>query len=153
MTTSTFRSVALAGLLGAAFALSGCRDALSNMFSRCDQCGTIESITPRLVQGEAGAGGALAGAIIGGVIGHQFGSGRGNDAATVAGAAGGAITGHEIEKRRNRYTVYDLDIRMKKGELRHVTVASRENLHPGDRVEIVDGRVLPVSDKSSRSGT
>ena len=36
----------------------------------------------------------LAGAIIGGVIGHQFGSGRGNDAATVAGALIGAGVGN-----------------------------------------------------------
>ncbi len=152
MTTRTLGSVAFGVLLGATFALSACRDVLSNPFARCDECGTIESITPRVEQGETGAGGALAGAIIGGVIGHQFGSGRGNDAATVAGAAGGAITGHEIEKRRNRYTVYDLVIRMEKGDARHVTVASRENLRPGDRVEIVDGRVLPLSRESSRSG-
>ena len=35
----------------------------------------------------ASAGSSIAGAIIGGVIGHQFGSGRGNDAATIAGAS------------------------------------------------------------------
>ena len=35
-------------------------------------------------------GRTLAGAVIGGVIGHQFGSGRGNDAATVAGSLLGA---------------------------------------------------------------
>jgi len=149
MKTCAFRSVAFGVVLGAVVALSGCRDVLSNAFSRCDQCGTIESITPRMVQGETGAGGALAGAIIGGVIGHQFGSGRGNDAATVAGAAGGAYAGHEVEKRRNRSTVYELTIRMEKGDVRHVTVASRENLNPGDRVEIVDGRVLPLSDRPS----
>ena len=42
--------------------------------------------------GDPNVGGAVLGAVIGGVIGHQFGSGRGNDAATVGGAlAGGAI--------------------------------------------------------------
>lgn len=40
------------------------------------------------------AGKTLAGAIIGGVIGHQFGSGRGNDAATIAGTMIGAAVGH-----------------------------------------------------------
>jgi outer membrane lipoprotein SlyB len=148
MKTLALRSVAFGVLLGGALTLGGCRDAISSALSRCDQCGTIEAITPRVEQGQTGAGGALAGAIIGGVIGHQFGSGKGNDAATVAGAAGGAIAGHEIEKNRNRYAVYDLTIRMEKGDVRHVTVASRENLHTGDKVEIVDGRVLPVSDKS-----
>ena len=39
-------------------------------------------------------GRTIAGAVIGGVIGHQFGSGRGKDAATVAGAMLGASIGH-----------------------------------------------------------
>ena len=42
---------------------------------------------------DARGGGALLGAVIGGVIGHQFGSGRGNDAATVAGTLIGAAVG------------------------------------------------------------
>ena len=47
-----------------------------------------------------GAGGrALAGAVIGGVIGHQFGSGRGKDAATVAGSMIGAAIGHGPVRR------------------------------------------------------
>ena len=148
MKTYVSRSLASVALLGAVLALSGCRDAISSMFSRCDQCGTIESIAPRVVQGEPSGGGAVAGAIIGGVVGHQFGSGKGNDAATVVGALGGAVAGNEIEKSQKRYTVYDLTIKMEKGDVRHVTVASRENLRPGERVEIVDGRVLPLSDKS-----
>lgn len=41
----------------------------------------------------------LAGAIIGGVIGHQFGSGRGRDAATVAGSLLGAAIGHNAGHR------------------------------------------------------
>ena len=42
--------------------------------------------------------GALAGAVVGGVVGHQFGSGRGNDVATVAGAGAGAAIGHNAAK-------------------------------------------------------
>jgi uncharacterized protein YcfJ len=37
---------------------------------------------------------------VGGVIGHQFGSGRGNDAATVAGSIIGAAIGNDSAKRR-----------------------------------------------------
>ena len=137
------RSLAVGALLAAVLALSGCRDALSSMFSSCDTCGTIESITPRRVQGEVSGGGAVAGAIIGGVVGHQFGSGSGNTAATVAGAAGGAVAGNEVEKRRKQDVVYDITVKLeKKGELVHVTVASRDNLNPGDRVEVVDGRLV-----------
>ena len=45
-------------------------------------------------------GRTLVGAVIGGVIGHQFGSGRGNDAATVAGTLIGAAIGHNSAVHR-----------------------------------------------------
>lgn len=46
-------------------------------------------------------GSTLLGAVIGGAIGHQFGSGRGNDAATVAGALIGAAVGNDSARKRN----------------------------------------------------
>jgi uncharacterized protein YcfJ len=45
------------------------------------------------------AGKTLFGAILGGVIGHQFGGGRGNDAATVAGTLIGAAVANGGDKR------------------------------------------------------
>ena len=141
------RSMAVGALLGAAVVLSGCRDAVSNMFSDCDTCGTIESITPRRVQGEVSGGGAVAGAIIGGIIGHQFGSGRGNQAATAGGAVGGAVAGNEIEKRRKQKVVYDFAVRLEDGDVVHVTMPARNNLEPGDPVEVIDGQVLARSSK------
>lgn len=45
---------------------------------------------------------ALVGAIIGGVVGHQFGSGRGNDVATVAGSLIGAAIGSDQARKANR---------------------------------------------------
>ena len=47
-------------------------------------------------------GSALVGAIIGGVVGHQFGSGRGNDVATVAGSLIGAAIGSDQARKANR---------------------------------------------------
>jgi uncharacterized protein YcfJ len=50
---------------------------------------------------DAAVGGrTLLGAAIGGVIGHQFGSGRGRDAATVAGALIGAGVGYDSAAKR-----------------------------------------------------
>jgi uncharacterized protein YcfJ len=46
------------------------------------------------------AGGTIFGALIGSVIGHQFGSGSGNDAATVAGGLIGAAIGNDASRRR-----------------------------------------------------
>ncbi len=45
-------------------------------------------------------GRTLLGGIIGGVIGHQFGSGRGNDAATIAGAVIGSGVGYDSARRK-----------------------------------------------------
>ncbi|TJY60804.1 glycine zipper 2TM domain-containing protein [Sinimarinibacterium sp. CAU 1509] len=45
--------------------------------------------------------GALIGAIAGGVVGHQFGKGKGRDAATVAGVLLGAGIGHQEGNRRS----------------------------------------------------
>jgi uncharacterized protein YcfJ len=50
----------------------------------------------------AGIGGStLFGAVVGGVIGHQFGSGRGNDAATAVGSILGAALGNSAAARAN----------------------------------------------------
>lgn len=50
----------------------------------------------------AGVGGStLFGAIVGGVVGHQFGSGRGNDAATAVGSILGAAIGNNAAVRAN----------------------------------------------------
>ena len=58
----------------------------------------IES-RPQISDGQVG-GRTLLGAAIGGVIGHQFGSGRGQDAATVAGALIGAGVGYDSAAKR-----------------------------------------------------
>ena len=50
------------------------------------------------------AGRTLFGAILGGVIGHQFGSGRGNDAATVAGTLIGASVANKSAYAEHGYT-------------------------------------------------
>lgn len=45
------------------------------------------------------AGGTIVGAIVGGVIGHQFGGGRGKDAATAFGSLVGAAIGNDAAHR------------------------------------------------------
>jgi uncharacterized protein YcfJ len=63
-----------------------------------DEARYVES-RPHISDPEVG-GRTLVGAIIGGVVGHQFGSGRGRDAATIAGAAIGAGVGYDAAARR-----------------------------------------------------
>ncbi|PVU56041.1 hypothetical protein CP955_00200, partial [Enterobacter sp. HN503E2II] len=70
---------------------------------------------------DPGVGGrTLLGAAIGGVIGHQFGSGRGNDAATVAGALIGAGVGYDAAAKRYPHggreeVVQRCDVRYERG--------------------------------------
>ena len=45
----------------------------------------------------------LTGALLGGVIGHQFGSGKGNDAATAAGVVIGATVGNQSAYKNGSY--------------------------------------------------
>lgn len=61
-------------------------------------------------RGRPSAGGAVAGALIGGIIGHQFGSGRGNDAATVGGAVVGGAVGANAG-RSGGSVAYERDVR------------------------------------------
>ena len=50
------------------------------------------------------AGSTWFGALVGGVVGHQFGSGRGNDAATVAGTLlGAAIANNAVNRNGGSY--------------------------------------------------
>lgn len=103
----------------------------------CRDCGTVSAINEVRRKGEASGAGAFMGAVIGGVIGHQVGGGRGKDVATVAGAAGGAMAGHEIEKRRNATTHYDVTVRMEDGSTRVVSVASQAGIAIGSKVRVV----------------
>lgn len=61
---------------------------------------------PHVSDPEVG-GRTLLGAAIGGIIGHQFGSGRGRDAATVAGALIGAGVGYDSAAKRYPHGGYE----------------------------------------------
>lgn len=109
----------------------------------CYDCGTVSSITPVTQKGEAGAIGTIGGAAAGGVIGHQFGGGKGKDAATVGGAILGAIAGREIEKRARATTVYNIGVSMEDGSSRTVTVNDPGGLAVGSRVRVDGNNLMP----------
>ncbi|HSW14207.1 MAG TPA: glycine zipper 2TM domain-containing protein [Solimonas sp.] len=149
------------GLTMVALALAGCASEGSNTdtraagsapyvvdngyygSSRCMDCGTIETVEARQISGKPNVGGAIVGAIIGGVAGHQFGSGRGKDAATAGGAIAGGAIGSQVNKGESS-TVYDLGVRMDGGDYRTVTVAATGGLRSGSRVRISGDRVSPL---------
>ena len=84
----------------------------------CASCGTVESVTPVVRDGQSSPVGLIAGGVLGAVLGNQVGKGDGRVLGTVAGAAGGAWAGSAIEKKMNKQTVYAVRVRMEDGSIR-----------------------------------
>jgi outer membrane lipoprotein SlyB len=104
--------------------------------------GTIESIQVTRVDGRTSGGGAIVGGLVGALAGNQVGSGSGRTAATVAGGVAGAAIGNNVEANRNGgRDMYQINVRLDNGDYRAVTQDSVYDLHTGDRVRLVDGRV------------
>jgi len=113
----------------------------------CTTCGTLESIRYVEQKGQGSGGGAVLGGVVGGVVGHQFGSGRGNTAATIAGVGVGALAGNEVEKNAKKTSYYVLTVRLDNGSRQSISQGSKPNLREGDRVRIVDGNRVALMGK------
>ena len=109
----------------------------------CAECGTVNSVTARQMAGKPNIVGAVIGAIVGGVAGNQFGSGRGNTAATAGGAVVGGVVGSQVGKAGSS-TVYDIVIRMDNGTTQTLTVAATGELRSGSRVRISGDHIVPM---------
>jgi outer membrane lipoprotein SlyB len=110
--------------------------------SPCPDCGVVESITASEVKGQPSGVGMVAGGVTGGVIGNQIGGGSGRTIATIVGAAGGAYVGNEIEKNVKKTTVYRITVRMDDGTTRTLTQEAPPGFGIGEKVRIVDGRLV-----------
>lgn len=108
----------------------------------CNECGTVTSVRTVKQQGEAGLIGPIAGGVIGGVVGSQIGGGSGKTIATVIGAAGGAAAGTEIERRSKSTTHYAVGVRFNDDTTRSFTYGNEPGVQSGDRVRLVDGKLL-----------
>jgi len=108
----------------------------------CKECGTVTSVDTVEKEGKASGAGAVIGGIAGGVLGHQIGSGRGNTVATVAGAAGGAYAGHKIEQNKNSATQYVVKVKLEDGTDRTFTYKDAVAFKAGDKVKIVDKKLV-----------
>jgi outer membrane lipoprotein SlyB len=79
---------------------------------------------------------------VGGLIGNQIGSGSGNTIATIAGAAVGAGVGTEVERRAKSTRHYVVNVRLEDGTHRSFTYQSAPGFRQGDRVRVVEGRLV-----------
>ena len=133
--TTTLSAALAASLVALAIAsppaLAACRD-----------CGTVVDVRTVKKQGEGSGAGAVIGGVVGGVLGHQVGSGRGNDVATVAGAAGGAYAGHQIEKNKKSTTSYQVHVKLENGLTRIFNYAQPTSYRVGDKVKVVDKKLV-----------
>lgn len=107
--------------------------------------GTVQAVVPIRTAAEPTGAGAVVGGVLGAAVGNQVGDGNGRRLATVIGAVGGAKVGHEVEKRRSTdITGYRVDVVLDSGGTRSFTLASAEGFGTGQRVRVVDGRLLPA---------
>ena len=100
----------------------------------CRECGVVESINARKVQGKTNGVGAVAGGVGGALVGNQIAGGHDRTLGGVAGAIGGGLLGNAIEKHERATTVFDVNVRMDDGSLRTV----RESTSPavGEKVRV-----------------
>jgi len=110
--------------------------------ARCDNCGTVTDIKTVQIKGEGSGVGVVAGGVLGGVLGHQVGSGRGNTAATIVGAGAGAYAGNEVEKNAKTKTQYQVVVKLETGESRTFTYKAATAYKVGDRIKIVDNKLV-----------
>ncbi len=87
--------------------------------SSCALCGTVESIRTVEVRDEAGGGTAV----------------------TLLGA-GGAIAGSEIEKNVKKRYAYRVTVRMDDGSFRTISLSSPPTFAIGDKVRVVEGKLV-----------
>jgi outer membrane lipoprotein SlyB len=114
--------------------------------SSCALCGTVESIrTVEItveIRDEAGGAGAAAGGAAGAGAGGQTDGESHGTAVTLLGGAGGAIAGNEIEKNMKKRYAYRVTVRMDDGSYRTVSLSSPPTLVVGDKVRMVEGRLV-----------
>lgn len=109
----------------------------------CPDCGTVTNVRSYDVKGQASGVGAAVGAVAGGLLGNQIGGGSGKKIATVAGAVGGGLAGHEVEKRRNTETRWEVTVEMDDGSTANLPYSTAPALTVGQKVRVVNGEALP----------
>jgi outer membrane lipoprotein SlyB len=116
----------------------------------CSFCGVVQSIRPIQSGGEPGVLGALAGGVVGAILGSQVGQGDGRTAARILGAVGGAYAGREIERASRQRTRYDLVVRMDDGGFQTRRYDTAPPFKVGDRVKVLQDRLLRDTEPDPR---
>jgi outer membrane lipoprotein SlyB len=106
------------------------------------QLAVVESVREVRDPGEAKGVGAIAGGVTGLVLGKKLGKDK--DLVTILGAAGGAIAGHQIERQVRATKHWEIAVRLDDGSQRMLTSEAQPAWRAGDRVRLLDDKLLPV---------
>lgn len=106
------------------------------------QLAVVESVREVSDPGEAKGLGAIGGGVVGGVLGNKLG--KGNRIGTVLGAVGGAFAGHQIERHARAEKRWETAVRLDDGSLRTVSSDVQPAWRAGERVRLLDGKLLPA---------
>jgi uncharacterized protein YcfJ len=106
----------------------------------CADCGVVVAVRVMEQKGEGTGLGAVVGGVAGAVVGREISDGR--DLGTVVGAAGGAFAGHQIERHARTSEYYQVQVRMPDGTTKNVRYASRPAWKSGDKVRLLDGKLV-----------
>lgn len=112
--------------------------------------GTIEGMTPVVLEGTNSYVGTVAGAIIGGLAGNSVGGGTGRKIATVAGAVAGSVAGKTAEEHMTRAQGTEFIIQKDSGRTIAVVQENNPNItfNVGDRIRLISTngelRISPV---------
>ena len=142
----TARAALIAALVAAGampFAAQAAPDHHAHAQAECRNCGTVVSNHTYKREPERASGvGGVGGAVVGGLLGNQVGSGRGRTLATVAGAVGGAYAGNRVERNMKAETYTDVRVKMAVGGYRTFSEKGAPRFHNGERVRVLDGRLV-----------
>jgi outer membrane lipoprotein SlyB len=101
--------------------------------------GTVEKISPVVVEGQRGQiglyGGGAAGVASGGAVGH----GVGTDLAQVGGGIVGAVAGQAVEEAVTRKDAREMFIKLDNGSMVVVTQIGSPTFGVGERVAVANG--------------
>lgn len=168
MSSTYFRSLAIAAAAAATLALAACANdpyygnrgypaaapvgqapAYQNGSGAYAEFGRVSNIEAFQAEGgrHPSGVGAIIGGVLGAVVGNQIGSGGGRALATGIGVVGGAVAGNQIEGNQrggNVVTTYRVTVQLDNGGYRAFDVPATGELRQGDRVRVVGNQLQRV---------
>jgi outer membrane lipoprotein SlyB len=99
--------------------------------------GEVVMVREVMIEGKAGAAGAIAGGVMGYAVGNLFGGGRGRTLARSAGTVGGAAAGAAAQKAATTEKGLEITVRLDTGQTITIVQAADREFRVGDEVKVL----------------